>query len=129
MELTHYNKTTVPARSDRTGRVAKISFNKNGLFIINRSAFEKLKLKAGDCVSIAQEKDEPRNCYLYKDKDGFELREHSSGSLLLFSSKATMVRILDSVGYDSSVTHQFQIGIEPTIEGKVSYYGILIPEV
>lgn len=127
MELIHHNKINAP--SDRTGRTAKISFQKNGVFSINRPACEKLKLKAGDCVSIAQEKEEPRNCYLYKDKDGFDLREHSTSKSLIFVNKSTMVKVLDSVGYDSSITHSFLIGMEPTVEGRVSYFGILIPEV
>lgn len=129
MELIHHNKITSPNKYGGKGRVAKIVFNKVGLFAINKSGYTKLKLKAGDCVSIAQEKGEPRNCYLYKDNNGFPLRENSSGNTLLFSNKTLMVNILESVGYDSSITHSFQIGIEPTVENKVSYYGILIPEV
>ena len=127
MELIIRNKTNAPAGYDRSGKTARCSFMKNGVFSLNRAAVAKLKLKAGDKISIAQEKNEPRNCYIYKDKDGFELRVHSSKGLL-FANRATLVDTLESVGYDSSVTHSFLITSEPTVWNKVSYFGILIPE-
>lgn len=127
MELIIRNRLTAPLSYDNHSNIAKCSFNKRGAFILNRAAVQKLNLKPGDKISIAQEKNELRNCYIYKDSNGFELRVHKSSKQLLFSNKATLVETLESVGYDTSVTHCFLISSTPTVFNKVPHYGILIP--
>lgn len=113
MEMTVFNKNSVKSIPKAA---PKISVSKNGVFRIGIAATELMGLKSGASVSLA--KDADGNWYIFKDAEGFPLREDSGGALTFNS--IGMTNELGTIG-------RYLIAGTPTVVGKVKYWGILIP--
>lgn len=127
MELIYYSEQTLPRQSNTAP--AAISFNKNGVIVFNASACTKLGLTTDSKVTIAQDKKELKNWYVFIDNDnGFSLgrKDQTKDKTLRFGHKKLYETVLESVGLSIVKTHQFKIG-GATVISKTSYWGILIP--
>lgn len=100
---------------------------KSGI-VISQAAVISIGLTKGDKISIAQDEDDPRKWYLYKDElKGFTLRDSGKkcGSLVFNSSE--IWRAASSIYKD--INHSVKgVFIQPeTIEGQL-YHPFILPK-
>ena len=128
MKLTFFTDQTVPKSLGRhSTKSPRISFTKAGVLVLNSNAMQKMNLKAGDKISLAQDPDSPSNWYLFKDKEnGFELRNGYKNKAGLINHRQLCDLFLDCFELGKDKSNSFKIGGQPTIWGKVEYWGILI---
>jgi hypothetical protein len=96
MKLKKFDSTN--CKNSRIGK-ATISLCSNAASAISKTATEALGLKPGDGIAIFQDIENPTDWYACKDKDGFPLREHSSGGLV-FNASAVANHLFDSIQFN-----------------------------
>jgi hypothetical protein len=128
MKLTFFTDQTVPKQLSRhSTKLPRISFTKAGVLVLNQTAMQKLNLKAGDKISLAQDPDNPSNWYIFKDKEnGFEIRHGYKQKAGLINHRQLCDLFLDCFGMEKDKSNSFKLGGQPTIWGKVEYWGILV---
>src|SRR5690606_19802427 len=89
-------------------------FGKNGAIIVNKTAVELLKVKAGDKVEISQDEEEPKNWYISatNEESGFVLRERKDDSLT-FNSSSVCKDIMQSFDLEGGVSFRVASETEP----------------
>ena len=125
MALKIFN-TLNASKKTRNG-AATITLSANSASTISAAAVASIGLKAGDKISIAQDEDDERKWYIFKDpKNGFELREPVNVKSLLFNSSATG-EIACSI-YDVDVKKVKGVFIKTEVIDKVTYYLFILPK-
>lgn len=126
MKLTVFNAENFP--KNQVGRAAgpKVNFGKKGQIAINSGTVELLGLKHGDSVSFAQDADDPENWYIYKDKNGYEVRLHSDQKSMVINHSAFCITLKESLGLPTTETAKFLVAGQPTVIDKVKYFGLII---
>jgi hypothetical protein len=124
MKLSVFNNENFPKSSYRSGG-PKIGFAAKGQLSINYFAAELIGIKHGDKVSLAQDESDPENWYIFKDKDGFEVRLHSDKKTLITNHSKLCDSLKESLGLDASTSQRFTVGGQPTILDKVKYWGLI----
>jgi hypothetical protein len=128
MELVYFSEQTFPKPvSGGAKRAARIAFVKNGVISINKSAADLIGLKSGAKVTLAQDKKEPENWYLFIDPNGFEVRVSKSKGFI-FNHRSLQRAFIQCFGKDENVSHKFLIAGKPTEmkDSKTKYWGILV---
>jgi len=125
MNLTVFSSETLPLLpgGNRASR-PKISFSKGGLISLNYSASLQLGLKSGDKLSLAQ--DEDGQWFIFNDPTGFIIRTHSDRKAHCFNHVSLKNLFYESAGLDQTTSARFLIAGQPTVFGKVKYWGILV---
>lgn len=129
MKLNTFNQLTLPKQLGRnTGTISRISLGKNGLILINKAGCTSMNLMPGDKVAIAQDEDDPSNWYIFKHKDGYELRgkDFEKTGSLSFNHKTLIQAFLEAFGLPENQTYMFLISGEPTNIEKTNCWGILV---
>jgi hypothetical protein len=129
MKLNTFTTVTMPKKMGRsTGSLSKISFCKSGLIQLNKAACTNLALSPGDKIAIAQDEDDPNNWYLFKHKEGFELRGKDFERIgsLTFNHKILIQTFLDAFELPLDQTYSFLISGESTVIEKTYCWGILV---
>jgi hypothetical protein len=128
MKLQYFSNQTLPQTRGGGNKLAKVSFGKGGVISFNGAAAALIGLKSGDKVTLAQDEEDPKCWFFFKDKDhGYELR-------LGYDKKAVMfnhVHLIDSFNNCfglSRETKQYLIGGTPTVlkGSKTEYWGVLV---
>jgi len=129
MKLNTFNAITLPRQwGGATGVLPKISFGKSGVIYFNKAACSKLGLTPGEKIALAQDEDDPANWYLFKHKDGFELRSKDFEKIgsLTFNHKTLYLSFTESFELDQSTSYTFLISGESTLIEKTICWGILV---
>lgn len=87
-----------------------VSFSKNGLISFNRLACDKMKLKAGEMISIRYDKNKPKEWWVKVDPEGIILRQMKYGFL---SCNCSMVVKTMMVNLNVKKGFRVRIGSEP----------------
>lgn len=105
-------------------RMATVRINRiPGTVSFSKAACERMGLTSSSCLSFCQDKKNPRDWYIrIDDPDGFQPRKTGVGQLIL-NTKKVAVRILDSLGINS--TCGFSLGSEPEEFDGVRYWAII----
>lgn len=116
MKLKEFNKVNAGSGKIST---ALVTVGVKGLVSINQAGCEKMKLKAGDRVSLFQDEEREKDWYLCRtdSENGFQLRENKSGSRSFNSSKLA-ASIVDSLGLEEAKSFKCLIGGMSPFEGK-----------
>ncbi len=127
MELVYFTEQTLPRNTFRQSAITpKISFGKGGVIAFNKKACELLALKPGDRISIAQNKKEPFEWYVFKDaSNGFPIRDKDfeKNGTTAFNHKELRTSFLDSLSLDVEVTYSFALdGTGTKVGGGVIPY-------
>ena len=129
MKLMYFSEQTLPKQMGGGSKVSRVAFSKAGIITFNPPACELISLKAGDKVTLAQDEEDPRNWYFFKDpQHGFELRAGYKDKGCMFNHKVMVHSLLTAFGKPEDVTHNFKVAGQPTImkNDKTKYWGILI---
>lgn len=126
MKLTVFNEENFPKQQGNHRGTPAVRFGKMCAISLNGSATEIMELKEGDRLSMAQDEDDPANWFLFKDVNGFEVRLHTDKKTMQFNHRKLSDAIKECFGLDKDGSHRFLIGGQPTIMGKVKYFGLLI---
>lgn len=129
MKLTVFNQETMPKglAGIRSGG-PRITFGTKGAININEAAAELMDFKAENCISFAQDEEDPANWYVFLDKDGYELRQLSDKKSLGFSHNQMCRAIKESLGLDTDKPARFLIAGQPNVHNKVKYWGLIIKQ-
>jgi hypothetical protein len=127
MKLTVFNAETMPqgAFGERS-TLPKIVLGKVGSITINKGCADLVGIKSGDAVSFAQ--DDDGNWYIYLDPTGFKARQHSDQRSLTFSHSQMAKAIKDSFALKGDESLHFLVAGQPTVHGKVKYWGLIIKQ-
>lgn len=125
MNLTIFNAETTPKSQFGRSSAPSISFSKGGGIAVGRSACGLIGLHEGDKVALGQDPDNPEDWYLFKSKDGFDLRTPSTGYGLMFQNSGLRRMVIESLGLPVDQGHRFLIAGQPTVIDKVKYFAIL----
>lgn len=129
MKLIYFSEQTLPKQMGVGIKLPRVSFNKAGLISFNKKACELIGLKAGEKVTLAQDEEDPRNWYFFKDaQHGFELRPGYKDAGCLFNHRQMTESLLQAFQKPMDITHKFTIAGIPTVmkSDKTKYWGILI---
>jgi hypothetical protein len=98
------------------------------LIQINKAGCINLHLLPGDKIAIAQDEDDPSNWYVFKHKDGFELRgkDFDKTGSLTFNHKTLIQTFLESFELPTNQSYLFLLSGEPTIIEKTNCWGIIV---
>jgi hypothetical protein len=72
----------------------------NGRISFSTSLVQGIGLKENDRVTFVQDEERPKDWYLVKNAEGFQLKE--SGQVLAIVNKSIAKAIMDSIGVDST---------------------------
>ena len=118
---------TLNASKSMRGGASTITLSANSASTISAAAVANIGLKSGDKISIAQDEDDERKWYIFKDpKNGFELREQLNVKTLLFNSSATGKAACAI--YDADVKRVKGTFIKAEVIDKVTYYPFILPK-
>lgn len=132
MKLIKFNAETLP-KTFKHGKnvLPAISVCKNGIFSLNKAGVELLKGSNDTKYAIAQDPEEPRNWYLFKDEKGFSIsaRVFELNGTADFSHKSLQISFCEAMSFDVEKTHRFLLaGKSTVVKGdSTEYFGILIP--
>lgn len=129
MKLMYFSAQTLPKQMGRGSKLPRVAFSKSGTITFNPPACELIGLKAGDKITLAQDEEDPRNWYFFKDaQHGFELRAGYKDKGSMFNHKVMVSAFLQAFEKPEDVTHNFMIAGQPTVmkNDKIKYWGILI---
>lgn len=125
MKLTIFSAKTLPKSSGgNRGATPKISMTKGGLISLNKSAQDLTGITINDKISLAQ--DDDAQWFIFKDKEGFELRLNTDKRSVVFNHRGLKDMFCESVAKDSNVSNRFWVAGQPTVFDKVKYWGILV---
>lgn len=130
MELICFSQQTLPKSPGSRNQVPWVSFTKHGSIRFNDSAGRLIGFKDGCKVSIAQDKKEPENWYVFLDDNGYVIKDGGGGKGWSFGHRELVRLFIDAANKDKSKTHRFLIAGKPTVlkDSKVKYWGILVPQ-
>lgn len=131
MKLKYFSEQTFPKMGGGTrSTTPKVNFSKAGVIEFNKPAVELLELKPGDKVTIAQDEEDAANWYVFKDKNGFEIRskEFEKHGKLAFNHRALTIEISKACDVNPDESQNFLVAGKPTtINGdKTKYWGLLL---
>jgi hypothetical protein len=130
MKLNYFSEQTLPKQKGRGRRgLARVTFGKKGVISFNPQACELMGIKDRDKITLAQDEEDPKNWYFFKDSQhGFEVRSGYKGRGGIFNHRTMVHEFLVAFEMDESISHSFLIGGEPTViaGSKTKYWGILI---
>jgi hypothetical protein len=125
MKLTVFSSETLPKNSGGNRSTGpKLSMLKSGLITLNYALQDLMGIKEGDKISLAQ--DDDAQWFIYKDKEGFDLRWHTDKKSMCFNHNNLKHLFYESIGRDQTVSSRFLIAGQPTVFDKVKYWGILV---
>lgn len=96
--------------------IPNVSFSKGGIIRINRAAAEMLELNDGSRIAILQDKNNPDDWYLAKDKEGFVMRKNGSDRHSFATNCSRVAKKLMG-HFGLTETTRIQLGTE-TVEGE-----------
>jgi len=132
MKLIKFNAETLP-KSSQWGRKAlpAISISKSGVMSLNKPAAELLKCDAATKLSIAQDPDEPKNWYVFKEDAGYEIspKVFEKAGTADFCHKGLQAMFCEAMELNAEKSHRYLLAGEATkTKGDTTeYFGILIP--
>jgi hypothetical protein len=129
MKLNYFSEQTLPKQMGGGSKLPRVAFSKSGTITFNPAAGQLMGLKGGDKVTLAQDEEDPRNWYFFKDpQHGFELRPGYKDKGSMFNHKVMVQALLQAFGKPEDITHNFKIAGQPTVmkNDKTKYWGILI---
>ena len=127
MKLTVFNAETMPrVYAVERNSQPRIAIGAKGMFTITKAAADLIGLAEGDLISFAQ--DDDGNWYIYKDDSGFKLRLHSDKKSLYITHKHMGNSIKESFSLKPEDLLRFLIAGQPTVHGKVKYWGLIIKQ-
>lgn len=128
MELVYFSAQTMPRKSGGN-KHSRITFSKAGAIVLNESAGKLIGLTGGGKITIAQDKNEPENWYIFLDENGFALRGKGDDKKGYAFNHVELVKaFIEAIGKDINESHSFLIAGQPTIlkGSKTQYWGILV---
>lgn len=105
--------------ASRMPGIPKIRVAKSGLITINPGAAERIGIKLGDIISLAQDEERPKDWYLNVNGDpaGYKCRVDKNKSFA-FNSVPITTTVLKSLGQDASIS--IAVGAESIeFDGKI----------
>jgi hypothetical protein len=126
MKLIHFDSETASG-SRMASTEPSIRFHQSGIITISAAAAEKIKLKEGDKVSIAQDEDSPDDWYLItKDKKGFATRIYKGSNGLAFNNAYIAKSLINFLELKTKSV-SFKLATEPAADnGGGKLYAILL---
>jgi len=126
MELNIFNKAncrqlvTEPAVRITTG----------GVIVLNKKALDIMELVENNAISIAQDKQQPKDWYIFRDVDGLPIKKKSGTTESLgIASSFICNEIKTSLGVDKKKSLSIQIAPAPTVEGGKAFFALLTSKV
>lgn len=106
----------------------QISVYKSGQIVLQSRLVQDMKLKAGMKIVIASDEDYKDEWYIFRDKEGFTLREDPRGiaKYLMFNCSSLAQRIRQARGVDEGKLMRFLVGSEPMVHGQIQYWPIIM---
>lgn len=127
MKLNYFSEQTLEKKMDRS-RAAKICFRKAGVISLNPNACEIIGIKPGDKISMAQDQENPKDWYVFRDSGhGFPARKAYNNDGVIFNHKTLVRKFCEANSLKLDKSYQFLIAGQKTTWGKVDYFGILLP--
>lgn len=123
MKLKHFNTANLP-KQERGAPYLHLN-SKTGLIRITDQAAARIGLKPGDKVAFAQDEEESGDWYLYKDPEGFEIRDGNKDNNtygLLFNSTAAVRLVFDSVDFKGT-SGRLMVAVAPFFTSNPFNYG------
>ncbi len=111
------------------GGKASVGFNKAGTINLNEKACERLELKTGDKIAIAQDEESPENWYIFKHEEGFDVRATSDKKGFVFNHSSLCKEIFKFFELSTDKSHRFLLAEEETKneDDTTIYWGLLPP--
>lgn len=124
MKLTIFSAETLPAQmGGGISSKSRISFTPKGKISFSMSACERMALKKGDTVSLAQDDEKPERWFFYKDKAGFVLEPIAKGGLTFYHPELAKT-FIDAWDLDATKTQKAILMPEPTKVKTCEYWQI-----
>jgi hypothetical protein len=128
MKLNYFSSQTVPkGYFGNSSKTARVAFNKAGTITFNPLAQKALGLKQGTKLTLAQDEDNPRDWYFFKDdENGFELSMSSDQKYLKFGHSKLISALFEAFGFEKG-TRAFDFDKVPTVMkgSKTEYWKII----
>jgi hypothetical protein len=123
MKLTFFDAETLPLETG--GGIAEdawIVFSvKTGKITLSPEAAALIGVADGGKIALAQNDEHPHPWYIFKDKDGFELRAMKSGKLCLTHAEL-VTTFLDSHDKAEEIAHKVYLSGEPKKVARRAYW-------
>jgi hypothetical protein len=126
MELNIFNKAncrqlvTEPAVRITTG----------GAIVINKKALDLMELVENNSISIAQDKQRPKDWYIFRDADGLVIKKKSSTTESIgISSSFICNEIKTSLGLDKKKNYSFLVAPQPTVENGKTIWALITSKI
>jgi len=126
MELNIFNKTN----SRQVVHEPAVRMTTGGVIVINKKALDLMELVENNCISIAQDKQHPKDWYIFRDADGLPIKKKSgTNESLGIASSFICSEIKTSLGLDKKKGYIFQLALQPTVENGKSLWALITSKV
>jgi hypothetical protein len=101
-------------------REPSIRITTGGVLMINTAAMKQMQLVAGNRIAMAQDAENPRDWYIYRNADGLEIKV-KNGKQQSWGIQSSFLcnEILKSLGFEKGKTCGFKLAPAPTeLDGK-----------
>jgi hypothetical protein len=122
MEFNIFNKS----KCRQLVQESAVRITPGGVLVINKKALTQMELVENNCISIAQDKQRPKDWYIFRDADGLPIKKKSGTTESLgIASSFICSEIKTSLGLDKKKSYSFKLAAAPTeINGK-SYWALI----
>lgn len=126
MKIQSFNSSSLPKTGGRGRTSARaISISSKGVFHITPASAELIGIGKDDKVSFAHDQEDGANWYVYKDKEGYAVGQHSDKKAFTMCHQELAKIIRASLSAPEGKSILLSIAGKPTQHGAVKYWGLI----